>query len=100
MHCAGGHVLQHDAFLNHAPDLDRAPIFFFYFPAVETLPVLQEDDQSDASRAECQVLAWLEDQAGKNPARLKYKGYQKLVRAFSEHAGVPAEEASKPAHTS
>ena len=29
MHCAGGQVLQHDAFLNHAPDLDRASIFYF-----------------------------------------------------------------------
>ncbi len=29
MHCAGGQVLQHNAFLNHAPDLDQASIFYF-----------------------------------------------------------------------
>ena len=29
MHCAGGQVLQHDAFLNHAPDLERASKSYF-----------------------------------------------------------------------
>ena len=32
-HSARGQVLQHDAFLNHAPDLDNASISYIYFVA-------------------------------------------------------------------
>lgn len=61
--------------------------------------MLQSYDQSDASGAEHKMIAWLEEQACRTPAQLKYKGYRKLVSAFSERADVPAEEASAHTHT-
>ena len=51
MRCAGGQVVQHNAFLNYAPDLDRACKFHFIlfhlwrgmeeaYPLLESLPEL------------------------------------------------------------
>ena len=57
--------------------------------------MLQEGDEgSDASGAEDQVTAFLEQEMRKDPPRLDFEGFQGIVRTFSELAGAQREQAS------
>ena len=71
---------------------------------LRTVLLLQDDyvsglrDCDPSPEEQERVIAFLVEEARRDPPRLDFEGFQELVRAFSQLAGISAEKAS--AHSS